>query len=83
MSKSGFEPLTDGFSIQYSTPELLRLKVNKTINLFSNIKKTFKKFIKIKFKILIFFYYSTLNKFYKKYLIKKLRTKFSNICRRI
>ena len=24
MSKSGFEPLTDGFSIQYSTPELLR-----------------------------------------------------------
>jgi hypothetical protein len=28
VSESGFEPLTDGFSIQYSTPELLRQKYN-------------------------------------------------------
>lgn len=26
MPKSGFEPLTDGFSIQYSTTELLKQK---------------------------------------------------------
>lgn len=29
MSNSGFEPLTDGFSIQYSTAELIRQKINE------------------------------------------------------
>ena len=29
VSNSGFEPLTDGFSIQYSTAELIRQKINE------------------------------------------------------
>ncbi len=37
MSESGFEPLTDGFSIQYSTTELLRLKTKMALKLKSNI----------------------------------------------
>jgi hypothetical protein len=44
MSKSGFEPLTDGFSIQYSTPELLRQNLNVIIKnnicVTSNINKS-------------------------------------------
>ena len=36
VSKSGFEPLTDGFSIQYSTPELLR---HKNLNSFYKEEK--------------------------------------------
>ena len=34
MSESGFEPLTDGFSIQYSTTELLRQNKNLFIEFF-------------------------------------------------